>query len=118
MQKKTVLLECSIMRAVAGHPVCVRFLDCFRLDAASFGIAMELVHGGELYELVMTHGALREPQARHVMSQLLDALRCVLHAHHDVACITCCCAALARAHTAFAAFVAGTCTHAASATVT
>ena len=76
-----MLLECSIMRALAGHPTCVRFHDCFRVDscAAMYGIVMELVAGGDLYEHVMLHGALREPQARHVMAQLLDALRCVLH---------------------------------------
>jgi serine/threonine protein kinase len=74
-----VLAECSIMFELAAHPCIVKLLAAFQLQpAGTFALVMELLPGGELYTRVAARGYLPEPEARTILAQILDALRCVL----------------------------------------
>ena len=61
------MLECDIMRDLAGHPSVVGFRGVY-------AISMECVAGGELWTHCSKHGPLPEAEARHLTAQILDAL--------------------------------------------
>ena len=84
MQLGDVMLECSIMTALAGHPAVVRFRGVYALERPGsfpmYAIAMDHVAGGELWTHCSKHAPLPEPEARHLTAQILDAIAC---AHRD-----------------------------------
>jgi len=57
------------------HRRIVRLLDCFPIDAMSFGVAMEYCEGVDLDTHLKAHGPMSEKEARGVIIQVLSALR-------------------------------------------
>ena len=57
------------------HRRIVRLLDCFSIDALSFGVAMEYCEGVDLDTHLKAHGPMSEKEARGVIVQILSALR-------------------------------------------
>ena len=76
-----VLMEARILRNI-DHPNVIRFVDIFE-DPTKLFLVMELVQGGELFDRLEKDGPFAEADARHVMFQLLSALR-YLHERHIV----------------------------------
>ena len=68
-----VLSEARILRTI-DHPNVIRFIDIFETDQ-HLHLVMELVEGGELFDHLIHHGPFTEPDARHIMNQLLSALK-------------------------------------------
>jgi serine/threonine protein kinase len=74
-QLSDVMLECDIMRDLAGHPSVVGFRGVYAFNRPGvYAVAMEYVAGGELWTHCSKHGPLPEPEARHLTAQILDAL--------------------------------------------
>jgi len=65
--------EVAIMKAI-HHPNVVRLYDVFDSDD-SFCMVLEYVKGGELFDMIVDHGAYGEADARAIMSQILEAVR-------------------------------------------
>ena len=74
-QLSDVMLECDILRDLAGHPSVVGFRGVYAFARPGmYAIVMEYVSGGELWTHCSKHGPLPEPEARHLTAQILDAL--------------------------------------------
>lgn len=66
--------EVSLLRVLKGrHPGVVQLQGTTETED-SVHILMEICSGGDLFDLVCTHGRLPEPAARHVFRQLASAL--------------------------------------------
>ncbi|KNC48089.1 CAMK/CAMK1 protein kinase [Thecamonas trahens ATCC 50062] len=73
--------EVSIMKAI-DHPNVVRLFDVFDSDE-SFDMVLEYVKGGELFDMIVDHGAYSEADASSIMTQILEAVA-YLHEHDIV----------------------------------
>ncbi|XYI00649.1 protein kinase domain-containing protein [Sorangium sp. So ce1128] len=58
------------------HPSIVRLVESGRADEERLYAVFEFVPGQSLAELLLQHGALEPPEARHLMLRVLDALGC------------------------------------------
>lgn len=79
--QEKVLQEARILRKIS-HPSIVRFEEILETDR-ELCMIMELVDGGELYDYLVEKGAFGEADARHIMCQLLEALK-YLHSQNIV----------------------------------
>ncbi|PRW55916.1 CBL-interacting serine threonine- kinase 3-like [Chlorella sorokiniana] len=64
--------EITILKQIR-HPHIVNLLEVMSSRDTIF-MVMELVTGGDLFDRVVAHGPMKEPAARRVFSQLLDAV--------------------------------------------
>ena len=81
-----VLAEVEILRSL-NHPYIVKLLDVFpstRSDKkSSVVIVMELLHGGDLFDRIITNSFLNETTCRKIMRRLLSAIH-YLHIHQNI----------------------------------
>ncbi|OII72660.1 protein kinase domain-containing protein [Cryptosporidium andersoni] len=73
-----ILEEVEIMKILRNHPNIVRLIDynVEHIDAEKYEVKMvlDLCTGGDLYQYVLSHGALEEKLVQRIMINLLDAL--------------------------------------------
>jgi serine/threonine-protein kinase len=73
--------EAHILRQVR-HPHIVPYIDHFQ-EGANFYLVMEYMGGGNLYDRLVTDGALSIPETRQLLLGITDALH-TLHRHHII----------------------------------
>lgn len=66
--------EISLMRVI-HHKHVIAIYDVFATATKIF-MVLELVEGGELFDMVVDKGKFSEPQARFYMRQLIDGMEC------------------------------------------
>lgn len=80
--KRTKLMrEISILQSL-NHPFIVKLLEVIETDVY-IGMIMEYASGGELFEHILAHKYLKEPEACRYFAQLISAVH-YLHAHKYV----------------------------------
>lgn len=82
---RSMLRELAIVHLIQ-HPHVVKVYDVMETPEA-FGIVMEHVKGGDLFDLISRHGRLEAPVALRILAQLVTALEyCYDHgvAHRDL----------------------------------
>jgi len=67
-----LLREITLLHQIR-HPNIIQLFDVFQDDEHIF-VVMELMTGGELFDFVITRGALRETDARDILKQVLKAI--------------------------------------------
>jgi len=74
---KLLMNEIDILKKTESHPNIVKLIEVFTQDDNVF-IVMELVHGGELYEELISYGPWDESRVYQLFIQVADA---VAHLH-------------------------------------
>ena len=64
--------EIEILKSV-DHPNIVRIIDDFE-DSKHYYLVMDLMAGGELFDLIMENGSISELEAREAIRAIIDAI--------------------------------------------
>ena len=71
-ERQAILNEIEILKQI-DHPNIVKLIDVFE-DERHFCLIMELMEGGELFDLIVEKDHFSEAEARNVVRFLVDAL--------------------------------------------
>lgn len=78
----TIRAEASILQDL-NHPYIVKLLDFFIHPGQAVYLVMELLHGGDLFDRIVSKGRYSEIESRRVMRRMLAAVH-YLHQDRDI----------------------------------